>query len=86
MSLFGSSGGTSFSFGSTAASTSAASSKDIEVTQPPGDTISCLRFSPKADFLVSTSWDNVVSISIESNTKLCEIPLFYKFMNLFSFE
>jgi len=68
MSLFGSSGGTSFSFGSTAASTSAASSKDIEVTQPPGDTISCLRFSPKADFLVSTSWDNVVRCwEVQSN-------------------
>jgi len=30
------------------------------VTSPPGDTISCVKFCPKADFLVSSSWDNVV--------------------------
>ncbi|XLS71470.1 hypothetical protein HN51_028335, partial [Arachis hypogaea] len=28
------------------------------VTQPPGDSISSLCFSPKANFVVATSWDN----------------------------
>jgi mRNA export factor len=32
--------------------------KDFEVTQPPDDSISSVRFSPKANFLVATSWDN----------------------------
>ncbi|RYQ87180.1 hypothetical protein Ahy_B09g094649 [Arachis hypogaea] len=34
--------------------------KSYEVTQPPGDSISSLCFSPKANFLVATSWDNQV--------------------------
>lgn len=36
--------------------------KDFEVTQPPDDSISAVRFSPKANFLVATSWDNNVRI------------------------
>jgi mRNA export factor len=35
--------------------------KDVEVTQPPTDGISSLAFSPKANYLVATSWDNYVS-------------------------
>ena len=34
--------------------------KDIEVTSPPTDSISSLSFSPVANYLVSTSWDNQV--------------------------
>ncbi|XP_058004736.1 protein RAE1 isoform X2 [Hevea brasiliensis] len=34
--------------------------KSIEVTQPPGDSVSSLNFSPKANFLVATSWDSQV--------------------------
>ncbi|KAI4299067.1 hypothetical protein L6164_032560 [Bauhinia variegata] len=30
----------------------------FEVTQPPNDSISSLSFSPRANFLVPTSWDN----------------------------
>ncbi|XLU49682.1 hypothetical protein S245_044496, partial [Arachis hypogaea] len=30
------------------------------VTQPPGDSISSLCFSPRANFVVTTSWDNQV--------------------------
>ncbi|XLU24367.1 hypothetical protein S245_060433, partial [Arachis hypogaea] len=30
------------------------------VTQPPGDSISSLCFSPRANFVVATSWDNQV--------------------------
>ena len=35
--------------------------KDVEVQSPPDDTVSALRFSPKADFLVASSWSNDVS-------------------------
>ncbi|KZO99275.1 WD40 repeat-like protein [Calocera viscosa TUFC12733] len=35
-------------------------SKDIEVQQPPNDSISCLAFSPTADILAVSSWDNAV--------------------------
>ena len=34
--------------------------KDIEVTSPPTDSISSLSFSPVANYLVATSWDNQV--------------------------
>ncbi|MED6133938.1 Poly(A)+ RNA export protein rae1 [Stylosanthes scabra] len=34
--------------------------KSIEVNQPPTDSVSSLSFSPKANFLVATSWDNQV--------------------------
>lgn len=53
----------------TAASTSAATtnalgelSKDIALTSPPEDSISDLRFSPKADYLAVASWDKKVRI------------------------
>ena len=36
--------------------------KDIEVPQPPGDSISCLAFSSQADYLAVGSWDNSVCI------------------------
>ena len=32
--------------------------KDFEVSQPGDDTISSLCFSPKANFLIASSWDN----------------------------
>ncbi|EJT98300.1 WD40 repeat-like protein [Dacryopinax primogenitus] len=54
-------------FSSATASTSTAAaatpgdlSKDIEVQQPPTDSISCLAFSPTADILAVSSWDNGV--------------------------
>jgi len=34
--------------------------KDIEVTDPPSDSISSLAFSPQADYLAVGSWDNNV--------------------------
>ncbi|XP_057247102.1 protein RAE1 isoform X2 [Beta vulgaris subsp. vulgaris] len=34
--------------------------KSYEVPQPPGDSVSSLNFSPKANHLVATSWDNQV--------------------------
>lgn len=36
--------------------------KDIEVQASPDDTVSALKFSPKADFLIASSWANDVSI------------------------
>lgn len=34
--------------------------KDIEVADPPGDSISSISFSPQADYLAVGSWDNNV--------------------------
>ncbi|KAK6253224.1 hypothetical protein QUC31_014944 [Theobroma cacao] len=34
--------------------------KSFEVSEPPNDSVSSLSFSPKANFLVATSWDNQV--------------------------
>ncbi|KAL2924837.1 Protein RAE1 [Bienertia sinuspersici] len=34
-----------------------------QVVSPPGDSVSSLCFSPKANFLVATSWDNQVLCS-----------------------
>ncbi|PPS15754.1 hypothetical protein GOBAR_AA04832 [Gossypium barbadense] len=34
--------------------------KRIKVAQPPSDSVSSLSFSPKANFLIATSWDNQV--------------------------
>ena len=64
MSLFGqSSFGQPTNFGGMAATTPNPM-KDVEITNPPDDSISCLRFSPptvaNASFLVAGSWDNNV--------------------------
>lgn len=37
--------------------------KDIEIQSPPDDSISALRWSPNAMFLVAGSWNNTVSVS-----------------------
>jgi len=51
-----------FSGGTTAAATntSATAEKDIEVSDPPTDSISSLSFSSQADYLAVGSWDNSV--------------------------
>ncbi|KAF7323857.1 Poly(A)+ RNA export protein [Mycena kentingensis (nom. inval.)] len=36
--------------------------KDVEVSEPPTDSISSLSFSPQADFMAASSWDNNVRI------------------------
>ena len=64
------SGASSFgTFGSTSATTNTLGlgtldnpMKDIEVQAPTDDTVSALKFSPKADFLIGSSWANDVSI------------------------
>jgi mRNA export factor len=35
---------------------------DVEVANPPTDSVSALRFSPTADYLSVSSWDNNVRI------------------------
>ncbi|PPR03085.1 hypothetical protein CVT24_012398 [Panaeolus cyanescens] len=45
-----------------AANTSSAAEKDIEVVDPPSDSISSLSFSSQADYLAVGSWDNSVRI------------------------
>lgn len=67
MSLFG---GSTFgaarpsTFGGGATTTQqSAQDKDIEVSQPPTDGVSALSWSPVADFLAVSSWDNNVSIA-----------------------
>lgn len=62
MSLFGSTASSGFSFGGAAKTTTTTTEQTpIEIPSAPTDTVSSLRFSPKApDFLVSTSWDNLV--------------------------
>ena len=44
----------------TLAGANTAADKDIEVSDPPTDSISSLAFSPTADYLAVGSWDNNV--------------------------
>ena len=50
-------------FGAASSSTAvtAVPDKDIEVADPPTDSVSALAFSPQAEFLAAGSWDNNVS-------------------------
>lgn len=50
-------------FGTAAAPTTPAATadKDIEVPEPPSDSISSLAFSSAADYLAVGSWDNNVA-------------------------
>ena len=36
--------------------------KDIEVASPPDDSVSALKFSPKANFFIASSWSNDVCV------------------------
>ena len=36
--------------------------KDIEIQNPPDDSISKVAFSPNANYFVASSWDNNVSL------------------------
>jgi len=49
-------------FGTATSTTAATPDKDIEVADPPPDSISSLAFSPQADYLAVGSWDNNVRI------------------------
>lgn len=65
MSLFGSAAGTSSSSSSQAQGDI---SKDVEVKQPPEDSVSCISFSSQSEHLAVSSWDKKVRIyEIDSN-------------------
>lgn len=49
-------------FGRGAALETKSTGKDIEVSDPPGDSISAISFSSAADYLAVASWNNEVSI------------------------
>lgn len=36
--------------------------KDFDVPGAPDDTVSCLQFAPKANFLAASSWDNSIRV------------------------
>uniref|UniRef100_A0A7N0R8F9 Uncharacterized protein n=1 Tax=Kalanchoe fedtschenkoi TaxID=63787 RepID=A0A7N0R8F9_KALFE len=50
--------------------------KSVEVTQPPSDSVSSLCFSPKANLLVATSWDNQVRCweVVQSGSNVGTVP------------
>ncbi len=52
--------GASFGSGLAVASSNYNANKDTEVASPPSDSISSLSFSPAANYLIATSWDNQV--------------------------
>ncbi|KAF5366977.1 hypothetical protein D9758_003962 [Tetrapyrgos nigripes] len=51
-----------FGASSTTTNTSTTGEKDIEMPDPPTDSISSMSFSPQADYLAVGSWDNSVRI------------------------
>ena len=51
-------------FQTTATTPAAPAEKDIEVAEPPSDSISSLAFSSVADYLAVGSWDNNVLYAI----------------------
>ncbi|KAL0422356.1 UNVERIFIED_CONTAM: protein RAE1 [Sesamum latifolium] len=59
-----------------AASTNVNPNRSTEVVQPPSDSVSSLSFSPKANFLVATSWDNQVRCweVMKSGTSVSTVP------------
>lgn len=52
----------SFFGGSSATNTTAPVEKDIEMADPPTDSISSMAFSSQADYLAVGSWDNSVGL------------------------
>ena len=60
---------------STAVNTSAAGDKDVEIPEPPTDSISSLSFSPQADYLAIGSWDNSVRILISEEKDMLKLTL-----------
>ena len=63
MAFYGAAPAAGTNFGTPAATGSTLASptvQDIEVADPPADSISCLSWSPQADYLAAGSWDNQV--------------------------
>ncbi|KAG6883921.1 hypothetical protein C0993_002837 [Termitomyces sp. T159_Od127] len=53
----------------TASSTTSAADKDVELAEPPTDSISSMSFSGQADYLAVGSWDNSVSPTTASSSR-----------------
>lgn len=62
-----------------ATNTSATAEKDIEVVDPPTDSISSLSFSSQADYLAVGSWDNSVRVCISHIPRLSLTALISRF-------
>jgi WD40 repeat protein len=73
-------------FFGTAASTTAAptADKDVELIEPPTDSISSVSFSPQADYLAVGSWDNSVRVVSGPPFRTVSLTLSYRseFMKL----
>jgi len=55
-------------------------SKDIEVKQPPSDSVSQISFSSTGDFLAVSSWDNKVRVyGVDPNTGTSEGKTMFEF-------
>ncbi|CAA2966110.1 RAE1 [Olea europaea subsp. europaea] len=63
-------------FGTTSATANPNPNRSTEVSQPPSDSVSSLCFSPKANVLVATSWDNQVRCweIIKTGTSVSTVP------------
>ncbi|KAL2537062.1 Transducin/WD40 repeat-like superfamily protein [Forsythia ovata] len=63
-------------FGTTSANANPNPNRSTEVVQPPSDSVSSLCFSPKANVLVATSWDNQVRCweIMKTGTSLNTVP------------
>lgn len=66
MSFFGAGGNTA-----AAVTPAVPQEKDIEVADPPPDSISCISFSPQAEYLAVGSWDNNVRNPVFLSRSLC---------------
>lgn len=65
--------------------------KDYEVSSPPDDTVSALKFSPASlaqNYLVAGSWDSSVSIFKRINSKdgILDLQLYYSQVRLWEVE
>lgn len=63
------------------ANASGQAEKDIEVADPPPESISSISFSSQADYLAIGSWDNSVSPGLCTQF-VCSIYLRFEFMKL----
>lgn len=70
MSLFGGTN-TVNTFGRPAQPTATQAEQDIEVVQPPTDGVSALSFSPVAEFLAASCWDNNVRCDGLGRVRAC---------------
>ena len=63
----------------TTTSTTASADKDVEMGDPPTDSISSMAFSPQADYLSVGSWDNSVCSRFLACAMACQVFTFDRF-------